>query len=189
MRFAKYTAIAVATACAALAAASAATSAASKTTTITFWHAYAENASAPEMQRLTKIVIPRFEKLNPGVKVEQVPFSYGNLQEKLTTSVAGGTLPDVIRADLAWVPQYAKLGAFAQLDKTMPDFKKLAKAVYPGSLATNFYKGHYYGLPLDTNTRVLMYNRDALASAGITKPPATLADLVASAPKLKAKGI
>ncbi len=74
-------------------------------TTITFWHAYAENASAPEMQRLTKIVIPRFEKLNPGIKVQQVPFSYGNLQQKLTTSVAGGTLPDVIRADLAWVPQ------------------------------------------------------------------------------------
>ena len=189
MRFAKFIAIAVGAACAALAAASAATSGATKTTTITFWHAYAENASAPEMQRLTKIVIPRFEKLNPGVKVEQVPFSYGNLQQKLTTSVAGGTLPDVVRADLAWVPQYAKLGAFAQLDRVMPDFKKYANAMYPGSLATNYYKGHYYGLPLDTNTRVLMYNKDALASAGITRPPATFADLVADAPKLKAKGI
>jgi len=136
------------------------------TTTITFWHAYAENASAPEMQRLTKIVIPRFEKLNPGIKVEQVPFGYSSLQQKLTTSVAGGTLPDVIRADLAWVPQYAKLGAFAKLDQAMPDFQKLAKAVYPGSLATNYYKGHYYGLPLDTNTRVLMYNKDALAPPG-----------------------
>src|SRR5712692_5172243 len=115
-------------------------------TTITFWHAYAENASAPEMQRLTKIVIPRFEKLHPGIKVQQVPFSYGNLQQKLTTSVAGGTLPDVIRADLAWVPQYAQLGAFAALDKEMSDFKQLAGSVYAGSLATNFYKGHYYGL-------------------------------------------
>jgi len=138
---------------------------------------------------LTKIVIPRFEKLNPGIKVEQVPFSYSSLQQKLTTSVAGGTLPDVIRADLAWVPQYAKLGAFAKLDREMPDFKKLASAVYPGSLATNYYKGHYYGLPLDTNTRVLMYNNDALASAGITSPPTTFAALRAAAPKLKAKGI
>jgi multiple sugar transport system substrate-binding protein len=158
-------------------------------TTITFWHAYAENASAPEMQRLTKIVIPQFEKLHPGIKVEQVPFSWSNLQQKLTTSVAGGTLPDVIRADLAWVPQYAKLGAFDQLDKTMPDFKKLAKTVYPGSLATNYYKGHYYGLPLDTNTRVLMYNQAALTSAGISSPPRTFADLRADAPKLAAKGI
>src|SRR3954469_14523247 len=177
MRFAKFIVIAVAAACVALAVASAATSGANKTTTITFWHAYAENASAPEMQRLTKIVIPRFEKLNPGVKVKQVPFSYGNLQQKLTTSVAGGTLPDVVRADLAWVPQYAQLGAFAQLDKAMPDFAQLARSVYPGSLETNAYKGHYYGLPLDTNTRVLMYNRTALAAAGLTAPPKTFAEL------------
>ena len=170
-------------------AAGTARSASAKTTTITFWHAYAENPSAPEMQRLTKIVIPRFEKLHPGVKVEQVPFGYGNLQQKLTTSVAGGTLPDVIRADLAWVSQYAKLGAFAQLDKSMPDFQKYADAVYPGSLATNYYKGHYYGLPLDTNTRVMMYNEQALASAGISSPPTTFAELKADAPKLKAKGI
>jgi multiple sugar transport system substrate-binding protein len=160
-----------------------------KTTTITFWHAYAENSSAPEMQRLTKIVIPRFEKLHPDIKVNQVPFSYGNLQQKLTTSVAGGTLPDLIRADLAWVPQYAKLGAFAQLDRLMPDFKQLAKAVYPGSLATNYYKGHYYGLPLDTNTRVQMYNRQALASAGISSPPTTFAQLRDDATKLKSKGV
>src|SRR5438094_1806299 len=158
-------------------------------TTITFWHAYAENPAAPEMQRLTKVVIPRFEKTHPGIKVQQVPFSYGNLQQKLTTSAAGGTLPDVTRADLAWVPQYAKLGAFAKLDQAMPDFKKIAGAMYQGSLATNYYKGHYYGLPLDTNTRVLMYNQQALASAGISAAPKTFADLRADAPKLKAKGI
>jgi multiple sugar transport system substrate-binding protein len=160
-----------------------------KVTTITFWHAYATNAASPELQRLTKIVIPRFEALNPTIKVNQVPFDYNDLQQKLTTSVAGGTLPDVIRSDIAWVPQYAKLGVFAPLDKLMPDFKKVAGVVYSGSLATNYYKGHYYGLPLDTNTRVQMYNAQALASAGISSPPATFAQLRADAPKLKAKGI
>src|SRR5436190_8651925 len=162
---------------------------AQKVTTITFWHAYATNAASPELQRLTKIVIPRFEKLNPTIKVKQVPFAYGDLQQKLTTSTAGGTLPDVIRSDIAWVPQYAKLGVFAALDKAMPDFKTVAAVTYKGSLATNFYKGHYYGLPLDTNTRVLMYNQSALEAAGISQPPATFADLRADAPKLKAKGI
>jgi multiple sugar transport system substrate-binding protein len=160
-----------------------------KVTTITFWHAYATNAASPELQRLTKIVIPRFEKLNPSIRVVQVPFDYNDLQQKLTTSAAGGTLPDVIRSDIAWVPQYAKLGAFAPLDKLMPDFKALAKKTYPGSLATNFYKGHYYGLPLDTNTRVEMYNMSALQSAGISSPPHTFADVRADAAKLKAKGI
>jgi multiple sugar transport system substrate-binding protein len=157
--------------------------------TVTFWHAYAENPAAPEMQRLTKIVIPRFHRLNPGIRIVQVPFSYGNLQQKLTTSTAGGTLPDLIRSDLAWVPQYAKLGVFEPLNRRMPDFKKFANAMFPGTLATNFYKGNYYGLPLDTNTRVLMYNRQALTAAGITSPPTTFAALRAAAPKLKAKNV
>lgn len=160
-----------------------------KATTITFWHAYAENPAAPEMQRLTKIVIPRFEKLNPGIKVQQIPFSYGSLQQKLTTSAAGGTLPDLVRSDLAWVPQYAKLGVFVPLNKVMPDFKRYASAMFPGTLATNYYKGNYYGLPLDTNTRVLMYNREALSAAGISAAPKTFADLRAAAAKLKAKDI
>jgi multiple sugar transport system substrate-binding protein len=158
-------------------------------TTITFWHAYATNAASPELQRLTKIVIPRFEKLHPNIEVQQVPFAYGDLQQKLTTATAGGTLPDVLRSDIAWVPQYAKLGVFARLDTSLPGFKAIAKMTYKGSLATNYYKGHYYGLPLDTNTRVLMYNQSALASAGINSPPVTFADLRADAPKLKAKGI
>lgn len=156
--------------------------------TITFWHAYATNASSPELVRLTKHVIPRFEKLHPCIKVNQVPFDYNSLEQKLTTSAAGGTLPDVIRSDIIWVPQYAKLHVFMQLDK-MKGFNKLAKEVYPGSLATNFYKGHYYGLPLDTNTRVEMYNMQALHSAGISSPPKTFAQLKADAPLLKAKGI
>jgi multiple sugar transport system substrate-binding protein len=159
-----------------------------KPVTITFWHAYAENPAAPEMQRLTKVVIPRFEKLNPGIKVQQVPYSYSSLQQKLTTSVAGGTLPDLIRSDLAWVPQYAKLGVFAPLNKVMPDFKKFANAMFPGTLATNYYKGNYYGLPLDTNTRVLMFNRAALTAAGVPVPK-TFADLREAASKLKAKDV
>jgi multiple sugar transport system substrate-binding protein len=189
MRFARFMLVpALVVAIAATAAASTRAGAA-KVTTITFWHAYATNAASPELQRLTKIVIPQFEKLNPGIKVVQVPFDYNSLQQKLTTSAAGGTLPDVIRSDIAWVPQYAKLGVFAPLDQAMPDFKSLAKVTYPGSLATNYYKGHYYGLPLDTNTRVEMYNEQALASAGIASPPHSFADLRKDALKLKAKGI
>src|SRR6266540_4561342 len=99
MRFARFAMLASLVAAVSAVAVTVATAGSDRTratTTITFWHAYAENTSAPEMQRLTKIVIPRFEKLNPGIKVQQVPFSYGNLQQKLTTSAAGGTLPDLI---------------------------------------------------------------------------------------------
>lgn len=154
--------------------------------TVTFWHAY--SADSPEVKTLETTIIPAFEKKNPGVTVKDVAVPYDQLHQKLVTAVAGDVLPDLVRADIGWVPELANLGVLVPLDTSMPDFTTLSAQSYPGSLATNKWKGHYYGLPLDTNTRVLMYNADVLKKAGIATPPATVAELVADAPKLKAVG-
>lgn len=155
--------------------------------TVTFWHAY--SADSPEVDTLRQTIIPAFEKKFPDVKVKDVAIPYDDLHQKLVTAVAGDQLPDLVRADIGWVPELANLGVLAPLDTDMPDFQKLADSTYPGSLATNKWKGHYYGLPLDTNTRVLLYNSEALAAAGITSPPKTVDELMADAPKLKQSGI
>lgn len=154
--------------------------------TVTFWHAYSDDS--PEVKTITGLLIPRFEAEHPDIIVKQVAIPYDSLHQKLLTAAAGGDLPDVVRADLAWVPELAKLGVLASLGTEMPDFKKYANAAFPGTLATNLYKGKYYGLPLDTNTRVMFYSKDALAKAGLKKPPATFAELVADAPKFKKAG-
>jgi multiple sugar transport system substrate-binding protein len=158
--------------------------AASKTT-ITFWDAYTPPTETGAFDQ----VIRRFEKVHPNIVVRPAHFSYNDLQQKLLTATAGGSLPDVLRSDIIWVPQYAKLGVYAPLDKVLPGFKAIARTVYPGPLATNYWHGHYYGLPLDTNTRIQLYNKSALAQAGLSSPPRTFAQLRAAAPKLKAKGI
>lgn len=154
--------------------------------TVTFWHAY--SADSPEVKTLETTIIPAFEKKNPGVTVKDVAVPYDQLHQKLVTAVAGDVLPDLVRADIGWVPELANLGVLVPLDSSMSDFTTLSSQSYPGSLATNKWKGHYYGLPLDTNTRVLLYNADVLKKAGIAAPPATVADLVADAPQLKAVG-
>jgi multiple sugar transport system substrate-binding protein len=89
-----------------------------------------------------------------------------------------------MRADIVWVPEAAKLGLLERLDTAMPDFEALANAVFPGTLETNKYQDGYYGLPLDTNTRVQMYNAQALAAAGMTEPPSSFDDLRDLADKL-----
>lgn len=155
--------------------------------TVTFWHAY--SADSPEVKTLETVLIPKFESEHPGVTVNAVAVPYDQLHQKLVTAVAGDTLPDLVRSDIMWVPELANLGVLVPLDQQMPDFTTYASQVYPGALATNAYKGHYYGLPLDTNTRVLLYNKDALAKAGITQPPATFDELKADAPKLTAAGV
>jgi len=154
--------------------------------TVTFWHAY--SADSPEVKTLETTIIPAFEKKYPKVTIKNVAVPYDQLHQKLVTAVAGDVLPDLVRADIGWVPELANLGVLVPLDTDMPDFKKLADQTFPGSLATNQWKGHYYGLPLDTNTRVLLYNAEVLKKAGIDKPPTTVAELVADAPKLKASG-
>jgi ABC-type glycerol-3-phosphate transport system substrate-binding protein len=162
---------------------------AAKPVTLTFWGTYGNGGNSAQTDMLQKTVIPAFEKANPGIKIKYVDMPYDGLLQKLTTGAAAGELPDLVRADIGWVPKFGALNVFVPLDEQLDDFQKLADDTYPGSLATNKFGDHYYGLPLDTNTRVMISNPEALKKAGIDAPPATFDELEADAPKLAAKGI
>ena len=142
-------------------------SAASAKTTITFWHTY--NSDSNENKTLMEQVIPAFEKANPDITVEAQAIPYPDFRQKILTSLAGGTAPDVARIDIIWSPEFAKLGALEKLDGK-PGFSALKGAVFPGPLSTNAYNGSYYGLPLDTNTQIMLYNADLLKAAGVGAP-------------------
>jgi multiple sugar transport system substrate-binding protein len=136
--------------------------------TISFWHAF--NADSSEVTVLEDTLIPAFEEAHPDITVEQVAVPYDELHQKLITAVAGGTLPDVVRADIIWVPELADLGVAAPLEELMSDFDEIAGSVYPGALATAEWDGQHYGLPLSTNTRVYLSNPDTYAEAGLAVP-------------------
>ena len=157
--------------------------------TITFWGSYGNGGNSVQQDALNTVLIPAFEAAHPGVRIKYVDIPYDSLLQKLTTSAAGGELPDLVRADLGWVPQFAKLGVLVPLSDAMSDFADLGAATYPGSLSTNLYQGKYYGLPLDTNTRVLVTSQEALDAAGMSAPPATFDEFVAMAAKLDGTGM
>ncbi len=153
--------------------------------TITFWHAY--NADV-EAKYLVEVLIPEFESANPNINVESVLVPYDQFRRKLLIALSGGTAPDLARVDIIWVPELADQGALANLDETWPDFSAYSEQFLPGPLSTNLYNGAHYGLPLDTNTRVLVYNKDMFAAAGITEAPATIDDFTAACEKIKTLG-
>ncbi len=153
--------------------------------TITFWHGYNADTETPFFE---KTIIPAFEAAHPNIKVQAVNIPYDQFHQKLLTALAGGTAPDLARLDIIWIPEFGDLGALAPLDEVMSDFTTFKDAVFPGPLSTNFLNGHYYGLPLDTNTRVLVYNKDVFKAAGIDNPPATIDDFLADCAKIKALG-
>lgn len=155
---------------------------AAQTVTLQFWNAY--NETDAEASTMAKIVIPRFEAEHPGIKVVSDVYPYGQLLTKLIASASAGNPPDVVRSDIIWVPQLAKEGVLLPLSSAMPAFRKLSRSVYAGSLSTNVYKGAYYGLPLDTNTQVLFWNKADFAAAGIKRPPATMTQIFQDAVRL-----
>jgi multiple sugar transport system substrate-binding protein len=153
---------------------------------ITYWHAY--SADSNEIKQLENVVIPGFEAANPGITVNAVAVPYDDLHQKLITAVAGDELPDVVRADIIWVPQLANLGVLEPLDESMPGFGEIAAAVYPGPLATAEWGGSHYGLPLSTNTIVQLYDPAVYAKLGITAAT-TMDEFKANADAAKAAGI
>jgi ABC-type glycerol-3-phosphate transport system substrate-binding protein len=110
--------------------------------TINFWHAYSDGGG--EMNTITNLLIPRFEAEHPGIIVKQAAIPYDSLHQKLLVAAAGGDLPDVVRADLAWVPELANIGVLAPLSTEMSDFKKYSKLVYPGPLVLRPSLGHQH---------------------------------------------
>jgi multiple sugar transport system substrate-binding protein len=160
-------------------AATEASTAAPEPVTIQYWHTHSD----PETAQLDK-VIAAFEAANPGIKVETTRYAYNDYKTALLTAISSGEVPDVARIDIAWVSEFADQGALVQLDGKMPDFDALIKDAYPGPLSTNMWKDHYYGLPLDTNTQVLLWNKKLFDAAGISAPPATMEEFAADACKL-----
>ncbi len=149
----------------------------SEPVTITFWHTY--NTDGPENKQLLDVIIPAFQKKYPNITVDSVVMPYDGLHDQLVTAVSGGGLPDIMRMDIIWTPEFAKVGALVAVDD-LPGFSDLMSQVFPGPLATNIYQGKYYGVPLDTNTQVLVYNKDLVPEA-----PKTLDDVRKAAEALK----
>jgi multiple sugar transport system substrate-binding protein len=139
--------------------------------TLRFWHTYSTDSA--ELRTLETQVIPAFERANAGIRVVSQQFPYPDFRQAMLTAIAGGTPPDVARIDIIWSPEFAELGILERLD-TRPGFAAIRDAVFPGPLSTNRWNDAYYGLPLTTNTQILLYDRAALARAGVS-PPATFA--------------
>ncbi|HCW51518.1 MAG TPA: ABC transporter substrate-binding protein [Clostridiales bacterium] len=146
--------------------------------TLTFWHTY--NTDSNENKVLMETLIPAFEAKYPHIKIDAVVQPYDGLHDSLIAAVAGGMAPDLMRMDIIWVPEFAELGALEPLDD-YPGFDELAESVFPGPLSTNLYKGKHYGMPLNTNTQVIVYNPEFLQAAGLSEPPATIEEFKAYA--------
>src|SRR5690242_14256571 len=129
-------------------------------------------------------IISDFTAQNPNIKIKLLSAPYASTKQQLITGAASKTLPDVVGLDGAWVSDFAKQGAIADLSKLMTD------ANYDASqLASQVQiKGKTYMIPVVNFVYPLFVNKDLLAKAGVTTVPATRTEFLDAAKKVSALG-
>ncbi|WP_179037119.1 extracellular solute-binding protein [Paenibacillus sp. URB8-2] len=148
-------------------------------TVITFWHTYNDK----ETRLLMKELIPAFERNNPDIRVKCINLANSNeLKYSLIARASSNRGPDVVRMDIAWVPEFAQKGLLEPLDG-FPGFEQLQFAFYDKGLSIGFYQDEYYSLPLNLYTKTAIFNRKLLRQAGYSEPPGTMDEIVELARK------
>lgn len=117
-------------------------------------------------------LIPEFERLNPGIRVELQQLPWLSAHEKLLTAFAGGSLPDVSPIGNTWIPEFAALGALEPLDERIastPGFD--VPDYFPGVWDSGVVDGRTYAVPWYVETRLPFYRVDLLRAAGVDALP------------------
>ncbi|MFD6877982.1 MULTISPECIES: extracellular solute-binding protein [unclassified Streptomyces] len=148
--------------------------------TVTWW----DTSNEAEKASFQKIA-EAFTAKHPKVTVKYVNVPYGDAQNKVKNAFnSGAEAPDVIRADVGWVADFASLG---YLDEVPAETAKKVDAEFlPQAAASGKYEGKTYAVPQVIDTLGLFYNKKMLADAGV-QPPTTLEELKTAAAAIKAK--
>ncbi|MFC0470645.1 extracellular solute-binding protein [Halalkalibacter kiskunsagensis] len=141
---------------------------------IVIWHTFGEY----ETQLFENILIPLFEEKYPRINVKSVRQPYKDeLKPALISRASANKPPDIIRMDIVWIPSFAQLGLLHPVSE-FDGFNELKDQFYEEPLQSNYYNGKYYGVPLNTNTKISIYNKELIESSGENSPPETMVELI-----------
>ncbi|SFW85843.1 extracellular solute-binding protein [Amycolatopsis australiensis] len=133
----------------------------------------------------TAAVNAAFEKAT-GAKVTVQVQEWDNINTKISTALAQDTTPDVIEIGNTDVPLFAANGALTDLTPHLAELTA-GHTWLPGLAGPATVNGRSYAAPLFAGNRAVIYDKQVWADAGITAPPASLAELTADLGKVKAK--
>src|SRR5688500_16081770 len=134
-------------------------------------------------------LIPEFERLHPGIRVElqQIPWSAAH--EKLLTAFAGRVTPDLAQLGSSWVPELVALGALEPIDQMAARSQGVrAQDYFTGIWGGNVINGRTWGVPWYADTRLLFYRADLLREAGFAQVPDNWADWLKAMRAIKQRG-
>lgn len=121
-------------------------------------------------------LIKEYQRANSHIKINVQKMSIEDYREKLSARVPQGQGPDMFRFHNTWVPMLKDI--LAPLPKSVMADKEFTDTFYPIHASDLKDGGSFYGIPLEIDGLVLIYNEDLLNKSNISKPPSNLDELI-----------
>jgi len=144
---------------------------------ITWWGLWED---APVVQPL----IDTYEAAHPGVKITYVKQSQQDYRERLTSSLAKGTGPDIFAFHNSWVPMFS--GDLASMPTSVMNPVDYSNTFYKIASSDLVNGNSIVGIPLEYDALTLYVNEDIFSANGKT-PPTTWDDVRTLAKELTIK--
>jgi multiple sugar transport system substrate-binding protein len=148
--------------------------------TLTWWDFF---GYSPEADQAMKDLIAAYETQHPNVTIKRTAIGFADYRTKLIQAAATGKFPDFAFINASEVPAQVEQGGIADLSGYMADWADKDQ-FYPNMMKQVTVDGKVYAAPYRTATTALFYNEDLMKKAGISKPPATFAELRDAAKKM-----
>ncbi|MFC4031072.1 extracellular solute-binding protein [Streptomyces polygonati] len=127
-----------------------------------------------------------FEATHKGTTLDIQIQEWDGIGQKITSALASKDAPDVMEVGNTQVAQYAASGGVEDLSGKVTDLQ--GADWIPGLADPGKIDGKQYGIPWYAANRVVIYNKDLFARAGITVPPKTRAEWITDTTKLDTGG-
>ncbi|WP_112321383.1 extracellular solute-binding protein [Oceanibium sediminis] len=125
-----------------------------------------------------------------GIDIKTLPTDWGNYYDQIKAAYAGGTPPDVHVMHRHRVPEFAGLGALAEISGDLESVGIDPGDWSPAALDAVSFNGGVYGVPMDFHANLWHINMDIMDEAGLVedgKPvlPSSPEELLAQAQQVK----
>ncbi|MBN9063502.1 MAG: sugar ABC transporter substrate-binding protein [Rhizobiales bacterium] len=153
--------------------------------TVRWWYHFDNPQNSPAQ------LVAKFEKENPGIKIQAEPIPWGggnDYQTRLFAAIVAGNAPDAAMVRLSWAARFQQMRALEPLDAM------IANWAGKSDIADNIWKinrgadGKQYYLPLQYVVIYLYYRADMFQQAGL-QPPKTFEEFRAAAKALTKDGV
>lgn len=118
-------------------------------------------------------ILPAFYEQYPDVTVNVEYTTYANLNERLTTAVASGLVPDVLMMGVGWIEPFASQGILKDLGELGVTVEELSEDINEAVLRAAQYDDKLYGIPLMLDARIGIYRKSMFEEVGLDpeQPP------------------